>query len=42
MTNKTPSADLADVYAGKSAEDIATEVGAKELVEICCEQKASI
>ncbi|WP_212377125.1 type II toxin-antitoxin system RelE/ParE family toxin [Acetobacter persici] len=32
--------DLADVYATKSAEDLAKELVAKELVEICHEQKA--
>lgn len=32
--------DLADVYAAKSAEDIAKELAAKELMEICDEQKA--
>ena len=29
--------DLADVYAAKSAEDIAKELAAKELMEICDE-----
>lgn len=32
--------DLADVYATKSEEDLAKELAAKELVEICHEQKA--
>jgi hypothetical protein len=32
--------DLADVYAAKSEDDIAKELAAKELVEICREQKA--
>jgi hypothetical protein len=32
--------DLADVYAAKSEEDICRELAAKELVEICHEQKA--
>jgi hypothetical protein len=32
--------DLADLYAAKSGEDIAKELAAKELVEICHEQKA--
>jgi hypothetical protein len=34
------SRDLADLYAAKSGEDIAKELAAKELVEICHEQKA--
>jgi hypothetical protein len=32
--------DLAEVYAAKSAEDIAKELAAKALVEICDEPKA--
>jgi hypothetical protein len=32
--------DLADVYATKSDEDLAKELAAKELVEICHEQEA--
>jgi hypothetical protein len=31
--------DLADVYAGKPEGDIAKELAAKELVEICYEQQ---
>ncbi len=34
--------DLADVYARKSDEDITYELTAKELVEICHEQKTQI
>jgi len=34
--------DLADVYAAKSEKDLIKELAAKELVEICHEQKASI
>lgn len=34
--------DLADVYAAKSEQDIAKELAARELVEICHEQKAQI
>ena len=34
--------DLADVHAAKSATAIGKEVDAKELVEICIEQKAQI